>query len=47
MITDTRPKELVLYLFFKQAKALDLIWFTIYALKNAWSFVELIREGAL
>ena len=34
MIMDAGLKELVLYLFFKQAKALDLVWFTIYALRN-------------
>jgi len=44
--TDTRPKELMLYLFLKYTKALDL-YSLLFILKNVRSFIEPIREGAL
>ena len=47
MTTDAGPEELILHPFLKQAKALDLAWFTIYALRNTRSFIKPIREGAL
>ncbi|XTI93469.1 hypothetical protein V2W45_1252370, partial [Cenococcum geophilum] len=47
IIMDTRPKELILYPFLKQAKALNLAWFTIYTLRNAYSFIKPIKEGVL